>query len=80
MNKQNVVSETVSQGDSDKKKPLTVGEVEVLLKRDLSACLLMLQAVHDDVDVLRGLANFIHGKYLNQLHQKELELQEELKL
>lgn len=60
-------------------KVLTLNDVQNLLKRDLHACLLMLQAVHDDQDVLNVLAGVLHGKYLNSRHKAELEMQTEIK-
>lgn len=61
-------------------KVLTLGQVKEMLRRDVHSCLLMLQAVHDDKDVLEILASALLGKYLNALHQKDLEKQQDLKI
>lgn len=66
------------QGEEPQKKVLTLGDVKGLLKRDLHACLLMLQSIHDDVDTLNMLAEVLHGKYMNAKHAEELAKQTEL--
>lgn len=62
------------------KKPLTVGDIEGMLKRDVESCLLMLQSIREDAGILRAVAMYMHGKHMNVLHQAELAAQEELKL
>lgn len=77
MKSKNGVPEPPKAGGQEK-KPLTVSDVEGLLKRDLHACLLMLQALRDDQDVLSSLAVVLHGKYMNKLHKDELDKQLEI--
>lgn len=59
-------------------KVLTSKEVEQMVKRDLNACLLMLQSVYEDQDVLTALALVLHGKYMNARHKEELAKQQEI--
>lgn len=78
MKKQEDGVSSKAQGATDGKKVLDLPQVQSLLKRDLHACLLMLQAIHDDQDALDGLALILHGKYLNSLHKAELDKQLEI--
>lgn len=68
----------VEKNGVEKPKALTLKDVEGLVKRDLHSCMLMLQAIHDDVDVLGALAVVLHGKYMNARHKQELEAQTEI--
>lgn len=77
MNTKNGVPESPKVGDQEK-KTLGLKDVQELLKRDMGACILMLQAIHDDPDVMDSLAVVLHGKYMNRLHKADLEKQTEL--
>lgn len=66
------------QGGEPQKKVLTLSDVKGLLKRDLQSSMHMLSAIHDDVDTLNALAEFLHGKYMNAKHAEELAKQTEL--
>jgi len=78
MNSKNGVPESPKVGEQEKEKPLTLEKVKGFLKKDLHACILLLQACHDDQDVYDALATAVHGKYMNRLHQEELKRQTEL--
>lgn len=56
------------------KKPLTLAEVEKLVAKDLPTCIAFLQAVLDP-DIQKQVSIFLHGKYLNEVHKKELDNQ-----
>lgn len=59
---------------------LTAAQIEQMVKRDIQSALLLLQAIHDDVDVCRAVATFLHGKYMNDLHTKELANQSKVEV
>lgn len=61
-------------------KPLTIAEVQSMLRRDVNSVLLLMQAIAQDPAVQQALATFLHGRYMNERHKKELEAQEDLKI
>lgn len=71
--------EKVETPVKDGKAPLTIAAVKQMAKNDVQCCLLLLQAIHDDDDVLNALSVAIHGKYMNERHKKELDAQTKLK-
>lgn len=79
MKTSNGVADSPKVGEPQK-KVLKLDDVKGLLKRDVHACMLMLQAIYDDQDVMDVLATSLHGKYLNKLHKDELEKQGNLPL
>lgn len=72
MKNSNGVVEEEAQGVDSVVKPVTIDMVRGFLKRDLSACIFMLDAVYRDQDILELLAQVMHGKYLNSKHVQEL--------
>lgn len=75
MEKNSKQSESVKDG---KDKPLTIGEMEKMLKRDIQSAFLLLQALNEDVNTQKAISTFLHGQYLNRRHQEELAKQEQL--
>lgn len=69
-----------SQGDSKHKSPPTLKEVQEFVKRDVGVCIAMLSAVHNDKPTMDALAEYLHGRYMNALHQEELKAQGNLNL
>lgn len=76
MNKSNGVEGSPKVGDPV--KVLTEKDVRALVKRDLEACIIMLQTVHDDVDVFEMLCTALYGKYMNARHLTELQKQTQI--
>lgn len=71
--KNGVVKEAVPGAGSS--AVLTEVQVKDMLKRDLSACVFMLDAIYKDQDIVDLLAQVMHGKYMNARHKAELDLQ-----
>lgn len=59
-------------------EPITVKTIEGYLKKDLQVAISCLEAMHSDPDLLRAMADFMHGRYLNNLNKKEVEKQEKV--
>lgn len=75
MKNKNGVVLSGSPGGSDSEispEPITIAKVEEFLKRDLGSCLHMLDSIYRDQDILKLLAQVMHGKYMNALHKAEL--------
>lgn len=58
----------------------TVEDVRTFLKKDLSTCIHMLDAIYRDVNTFNALADYLHGRLMNAKHQEELKKQQELDL
>lgn len=78
MSKTNGVS-SEALGAEEKSKVLALKDVKTFLRKDVNACINMLQAIHDDPDAFDALAVVLHGKYMNRLHKIELDKQLEIK-
>lgn len=59
--------------------PPTIEEVRKYLKADLQMCIMLLDSVYKDQATCEALADYLHGRFMNHRHKKELESQEELK-
>lgn len=69
----------VAQGATDQPVP-TVADIERLLKRDLTNCLLVLEAIQSDPDLTHQVAVFMEGRLQNNRLKKELEKQTKLEV
>lgn len=56
----------------------SVVKVREMVKNDLHAALLLLDAVYRDPATLEALSDFIYGRYQNAQHKKELDNQTKL--
>lgn len=68
----------VLQENGSKPQTLTLGQVEGMVKRDVHGCLLLLQAIYEDVNVQKAVAAYIYGDYLNRKHKADLAKQTEV--
>lgn len=62
------------------KKKITRQECREFVKKDTAMCIHMLQAILADENTANSLADFLHGRYLNAEHKKELDAQTDLKI
>jgi len=62
----------------EEKKPLDIGQVREFVKRDLAACINMLDAIYRDQATTEMLSDILYGRYLNAKHKDELEKQTKL--
>lgn len=76
--KNGVKSELGSEAQT--KRIVTLQDAQTWLKRDLQICIACLDAIYKDPNTLNALAEFLHGRYLNNLHQEELKNQTELEI
>lgn len=67
-----------AQGVNFDVKAPSIEEVRRFLKVDLSTAIVLLEAVYKDQATCDALADFLHGRYMNHLHKKELDAQQEL--
>lgn len=61
-------------------KTITIEEVREFIKRDLNACINMLDAIYRDQATLEMLADVLHGRYMNAKHKQELQNQTKLEI
>lgn len=72
-----MTQKSINQEVSDKVAELTVEQVEKWLTEDLGRARSLLQAIHDDKNILRLVAMHMHGKVQNwNEKQKVLKEQE----
>lgn len=71
-----MTQKSMNQEVSDKVAELTVEQVEKWLIEDLGRARSLLQAIHEDKNILRLVATHMHGKVQNWNEQKKLAEQE----
>lgn len=59
-------------------QPPTIQEVRKMLKTDLQICLHLLESVYKDQATCDALADYLHGRFMNHWHKKELDAQREV--
>lgn len=67
------MQKSMSQEVDEAVKGLTVEMVEKWLTEDLGRSRSLLQAIHDDPNILRLIANYFHGKASNHIAAKAAE-------
>lgn len=67
------------QGSETPKKIHTEAEFRTMVEYDMKTATHLLVALSQDKDALNHLADFLHGRYMNKLHQTELAGQLEIK-
>lgn len=69
MNTNNKVEEQ-AQGAGPQSVEVTLDLVEKWLKHDLGAAISCLNAIHSDPDMLKSVATFMYGRFVNQAHKQ----------
>jgi len=54
---------------------ISVGTIEGYLKKDLSIALNCLDAIYRDPDLLRSMAEFMHGRFMNAKNAEQAQQQ-----
>jgi len=60
--------------ETPSKSPISIDQVEAYLKKDLSVAVSCLDAIYRDPDLLRSMAVFLHGRYMNATHSGDAPL------
>lgn len=74
------VAENGQGSDFSKMEVPPVGKVREMLKRDLGVAVTVLDAVYRDPNTLNSLADFLHGRMLNEKNREEIKKQGKLDL
>lgn len=56
----------------------SIGKVREMCKRDLGVALTMLEAIYRDENTLNAVADYLHGRMVNEKNRQELKKQTEL--
>lgn len=73
--------EQVSNGqgpDYTKFEVPPVTKVRELVKKDLSVCLNLLEAIYRDENTLNAVADYLHGRMVNEKNRQEIKKQAEI--
>jgi len=65
-------------GADPQRKAVTIQEVRGYVRKDLQTAIMLLDAIYKDQPTCDALADYLHGRFLNHLHQEELKKQPEL--
>jgi len=60
------------------RKTFTESEFRKMIENDLKSSVSFLMAVVNDPNTINAINEYMYGKYLNQIHQKELQDQMEI--
>lgn len=78
MNTNGKVSEAQGAETQELPKVPTIQEVRNFLKKDLGMCITMLDAIYKDPNTLNSLADFLHGRFINQREAEAIKNQQKL--
>lgn len=63
----------------EKPKTFTEGDFRKMVEYDIKTATHLLNALAQDTDALNHLSDFLYGRYMNKIHQTELQQQLEIK-
>lgn len=74
----NTKNDVPALGAETTRKPLSEDEFKKMVSTDLKTAVSFLMAILNDEPTIAAVNEYLYGRYLNQLHAKDLEAQTKL--